>query len=89
MQDLIQGRFQYEWVQQMPTGSPGGAMRSRGRTTVSKPTLAQLGHQKGAEMRLAKQAQMAPEVAASQFKMSKVGHLTEDISTPRCPARLS
>ena len=49
MQDLIQGKFQFEWAAHATGDMAGGTHAHR---VVGKPTLAQMGHQRGAAERM-------------------------------------
>jgi len=84
MQDLIQGKFQYEWVG--GTAGPGGAFGPgpQYRATLHKPTLAQMGHQKGAALRRARleaggAGPGAGSPSASVFKMSKFANVPSKV----------
>jgi hypothetical protein len=67
MQDLIQGRFVYEWVEQRLGEETAAGAGARG-PTENKPTLAARGHALGAQKILAKAAAVEEK---EQWKMKK------------------
>jgi len=88
MQDLIQGKFQFEWAAHATGDMAGGTHAHR---VVGKPTLAQMGHQRGAAERMRRLEASAggpgsPNTASLKLtKFLKVESKVKDIIHPHHP----